>query len=304
MKRIVSLALVLALLTALFTGCKKQGTASETKQSDTTEPTAASAQAVAYKAVSNPLPEPLDTVQAAVFTDSALFLAAMTQSEETTQDVDPDTGKIYGYYKYESTLYREDLVTGQIAILEFPSEGFGRPQVNALVTAADGSVWALCQTSESDAEDAAYVWFLVHFASDGAYLETVRLDFSGSQLEPSQVYLNRLVLDGAGNFICADYSDTVYIFGKTGALIKTLDQDGKYGNLVSLSNQAGILFYADAGGMNFRPIDEKTLSWGEEVLIPSTRGTFSQTLTGTPFITSTTALSTATTWTPSRVRKF
>ena len=268
MKRIVSLALVLALLTALFTGCKKQGTAGETKQSDTTEPTAASAQAVAYKAVSNPLPEPLDTVQAAVFTDSALFLAAMTQSEETTQDVDETTGKIYGYYKYESTLYREDLVTGQIAILEFPSEGFGRPQVNALVTAADGSVWALCQTSESDAEDAAYVWFLVRFAADGTYQETVRLDFSGSQLEQSQVYLNRLVLDGAGNFVCADYSDTVYIFGKTGALIKALDQDGKYGNLVSLSNQAGILFYADAGGMNFRPIDAETLSWCEEVLLP------------------------------------
>ena len=268
MKRMASLALVLALLTALFTGCKKQSAADKAKQNDTAEPAAASAQAVAYKAVSNPLPEPLDTVQAAVFTDSALFLAAMTQSEETTQDVDPDTGKIYGYHKYESTLYREDLVTGQLAILEFPSEGFGRPEVNALVTAADGSVWALCQTSESDAEDAAYVWFLVRFASDGTYQETVRLDFSGSQLEQSQVYLNRLVLDGAGNFVCADYSDTVYIFGKTGALIKALDQDGKYGNLVTLSNQAGILFYADAGGMNFRPIDEKTLSWGEEVLIP------------------------------------
>lgn len=268
MKRIVSLALVLALLTALFTGCKKQSAADKAKQNDTAEPAAASAQAVAYKAVSNPLPEPLDTVQAAVFTDSALFLAAMTQSEETTQDVDPDTGKIYGYHKYESTLYREDLVTGQLAILEFPSEGFGRPEVNALVTAADGSVWALCQTSESDAEDAAYVWFLVHFAEDGTYQETVRLDFSGSQLEQSQVYLNRLVLDGAENFVCADYSDTVYIFDKTGALIKTLDQDGKYGNLVSLSNQAGILFYADAGGMNFRPIDEKTLSWGEDVLLP------------------------------------
>ena len=268
MKRMASLALVLALLTALFTGCKKQSTASESKQSDTTEPTAASAQAVAYKAVSNPLPEPLDTVQAAVITDSALFLAAMTQSEETTQDLDETTGEIYGYHKYESTLYHEDLSTGQIAILEFPSEGSGRPQVNALVTAADGSVWALCQTSESDAEDAAYVWFLVRFASDGAYLETVRLDFSNSQLEPSQVYLNRLVLDGAENFVCADYSDTIYIFDKTGALIKTLDQDGKYGNLVTLSDQAGILFYADAGGMNFRPIDEKTLSWGEEVLIP------------------------------------
>lgn len=268
MKRIVSLALVLALLTALFTGCKKQSAAAEAKQNDAAESTAASAQEVAYKAVSNPLPEPLDTVQAAVFTESALFLAAMTQSEETTQDVDETTGKIYGYYKYESTLYREDLTTGQLAILEFPSEGFGRPQVNALVTAADGSVWALCQTSESDAEDAAYVWFLVHFAADGTYQETVRLDFSGSQLEQSQVYLNRLVLDGAGNFVCADYSDTVYIFGKTGALIKALDQDGKYGNLVSLSNQAGILFYADAGGMNFRPIDAETLSWGEEVLIP------------------------------------
>ncbi len=268
MKRIVSLALVLALLTALFTGCKKQGTASETKQSDTTEPTAASAQAVTYKAVSNPLPEPLDTVQAAVFTDSALFLAAMTQSEETTQDVDETTGEIYGYHKYESTLYRKDLSTGQLAILEFPSEGFGRPQVNALVTAADGSVWALCQTSESDAEDAAYVWFLVHFAEDGTYQETVRLDFSGSQLEQSQVYLNRLVLDGAENFVCADYSDTVYIFGKTGALVKTLDQDGKYGNLVTLSNRAGILFYADAGGMCFRPIDAESLSWGEDVVIP------------------------------------
>ncbi|MFQ8767538.1 MAG: hypothetical protein ACLR8U_14250 [Oscillospiraceae bacterium] len=31
-------------------------------------------------------------------------------------------------------------MTGQLAILEFPSEGFGRPEVNALVTAADGSV--------------------------------------------------------------------------------------------------------------------------------------------------------------------
>ena len=49
MKRMASLALVLALLTALFTGCKKQSTASESKQSDTTEPTAASAQAVALQ---------------------------------------------------------------------------------------------------------------------------------------------------------------------------------------------------------------------------------------------------------------
>ena len=268
MKRMVSLALVLALLTALFTGCKKQSTAAEAKQNDAAESTAASAQAVAYKAVSNPLPEPLDTVQAAVITDSALFLAAMTQSEETTQDVDETTGKIYGYHKYESTLYREDLATGQLTTLEFPSEGSGRPQVNSLVKAADNSVWALCQATESDAEDAAYVWFLVRFASDGAYLETVRLDFSNSQLEPSQVYLNRLVLDGAENFVCADYSDTIYIFDKTGALIKTLDQDGKYGNLVTLSDQAGILFYADAGGMNFRPIDAETLSWCEEVLLP------------------------------------
>ena len=268
MKRILSLALMLALLTALFTGCKKQGAAAEAKQNDAAESTAASAQAVAYKAVSNPLPEPLDTVQAAVFTDSALFLAAMTQSEETTQDVDPDTGEIYGYHKYESTLYREDLATGQLTTLEFPSEGSGRPQVNSLVKAADNSVWALCQTTESDAEDAAYVWFLVRFAADGTYQETVRLDFSGSQLEQSQVYLNRLVLDGAENFVCADYSDTIYIFDKTGALIKTLDQDGKYGNLVTLSDQAGILFYADAGGMNFRPIDAETLSWCEEVLLP------------------------------------
>ena len=268
MKRMVSLALVLALLTALFTGCKKQSTAAEAKQNDAAESTAASAQAVAYKAVSNPLPEPLDTVQAAVITDSALFLAAMTQSEETTQDVDETTGKIYGYHKYESTLYREDLATGQLTTLEFPSEGSGRPQVNSLVKAADNSVWALCQATESDAEDAAYVWFLVRFASDGAYLETVRLDFSNSQLEPSQVYLNRLVLDGAENFVCADYSDTIYIFDKTGALIKTLDQDGKYGNLVTLSDQAGILFYADAGGMNFRPIDAESLSWGEDVVIP------------------------------------
>lgn len=62
------------------------------------------------------------------------------------------------------------------------------------------------------------------------------------------------MLDGAGNFVCADYSDTVYIFGKTGALIKTLDQDGKYGNLVSLSNQAGILFYADAAAGSFQAV--------------------------------------------------
>ena len=268
MKRMVSLALVLALLTALFTGCKKQSTAAEAKQNDAAESTAASAQAVAYKAVSNPLPEPLDTVQAAVITDSALFLAAMTQSEETTQDVDETTGKIYGYHKYESTLYREDLATGQLTTLEFPSEGSGRPQVNSLVKAADNSVWALCQATESDAEDAAYVWFLVHFAADGTYQETVRLDFSGSQLEQSQVYLNRLVLDGAENFVCADYSDTIYIFDKTGALIKALDQDGKYGNFVTLSDQAGILFYADAGGMNFRPIDAESLSWGEDVVIP------------------------------------
>ena len=268
MKRILSFALVLALFTALFTGCKKQSAPSEETQTGAAASAAALAQDTAYQAISNPLPEPLDMVQAAVFTDGALFLSAMAQGEGTEQDVDQTTGEIYAYHKYECTLYREDLTSGQIAILEFPALGVGKPQVNALVKDTDGSVWALCQTAESEAEDAEDVWFFVHFAEDGTYLETISLDFSGTQIDTAQVYLNHLALDGTGRFVCADYSDTVYIFSEAGALLKTLSQDGKYGSLVSLSNQAGILFYADAGGMNFRPIDAQSLSWGEDVLIP------------------------------------
>ena len=92
MKRMASLRLCWR-FSQRFSPAQEAKHSKRVKTSDTTEPTAASAQAVASRRSQSP-PEPLDTVQAAVITDSALFLAAMTQSEETTQDVDETTGKI------------------------------------------------------------------------------------------------------------------------------------------------------------------------------------------------------------------
>ena len=269
MKKILSLTLALTLVVTLFTGCAKNKKTDASSAQTEPEGPSVSAEAAAYQAVFNPLPDTLDTIQASVFTDGALFLAAMNEGTATAQSIDQDTGEVYGYRPYECTLYREDLQTGSLSILEFPVDGATKPQVNALTKASDGSVWAICQTAESDAEDSAYICSLVHFATDGTHLETIRLDFSGSSVDTTQIYLNKLVIDDAGHFISTGYDDSVYLFDETGKFLKTLSQDGRYGNLVALSaSMPGVLSYAETGGMTFSPIDSKTLDWGEDLSIP------------------------------------
>lgn len=265
MKRIFALTLALALLAALLTGCAKEKPASdEDKQSGGTSGTSEEAPKTAYQAASLKLPDGLDTVQSSVFTDGALFLAAMNPGAETTQEVDEATGAVYGYRSYVSTLYREDLATGQIETLSLPVEGFGQPQVNALAKAVDGSVWAVCQTFETEEPDGDYIWSFAHLSPDGAFLETARADFSGSGLNASDVFLQSLAADNTGHLICADYSDMIYIFDETGKLLKTLSQDGKYGNLATLDRGlTGILYYDDSGEQVFTEIDPEKLDWGE-----------------------------------------
>ena len=270
MKRFLSLTLVLALISALFSGCAKNNAkTSSPAQSASDSPSDTSSSAVAYQAESHLLPDELDIVQASVFTDGALFLAAMSPSSETTQDVDPETGAIYGFRKYNCTLYREDLTAGTLSVLDFPVEGATLPQVNALAKAADGSVWAICQTQETPDDENSYIWSAVHFDSSGTHLKTVRLDFSGSDVDTTQLSLHNLVLDDAGHMICADYYDGIYLFDETGKLLKTLSQDGKYGNLVTLAEgMSGLLSYASSGGMDFQTIDNTTLDWAETQTLP------------------------------------
>ena len=265
MKRIFALLLALALLAALFAGCAKNKTASNEKsQTGDAAGLSEAGPKTAYQAAFLKLPEVLDTVQSSVFTEDALFIAAMNPSEEATQEVDETTGAVYGYRSYVSTLYREDLKTGAIETLTLPVEGYGKPQVNALSKAADGSGWAVCQTFEQAPQDGDYIWSFAHFASDGSLLETVRADVSGSGLNVSDVYLQYLAADNAGHLVCADYSDTIYIFDLSGKLLKTLTQDGKYGNLATLdAGMTGILYYDDSGDQVFTEIDPEKLDWGE-----------------------------------------
>ena len=137
MKRILALTLIFALTLALFTGCQKNKTAADGKtQPDTASGSLEEKAKTVYQASSLKLPDVLDTVQSSVFTDGALFIAAMNPSEKTTQEVDETTGAVYGYRSYVSTLYREDLKTGAVETLDLPVEGFGQPQVNALAKAA------------------------------------------------------------------------------------------------------------------------------------------------------------------------
>ena len=217
MKKFLSLTLALVLIAAIFTGCVKNKTASnEQTQTDNTSGSSEAETKTAYQASYLKLPEALDTVQSSVFTDDALFIAAMNPSEKTSQEVDETTGAVYGYRSYVSTLYREDLKTGAVETLDLPVEGYGQPQVNALAKAADGSVWAVCQTFEQPPQDGDYIWSFAHLSSDGSLLETVRTDFSGSGLSVSDAYLQYLATDDAGHLICADYSNTIYIFDETG----------------------------------------------------------------------------------------
>ena len=235
MKRFLSLTLALVLIAAIFTGCaKNKTTPNEKAQSDTASDSLEAETKTAYQASFLKLPEALNTVQSSVFTEGALFIAAMNPSEKTTQEIDETTGAVYGYRSYVSTLYREDLKTGAVETLDLPVEGYGQPQVNALAKAADGSVWAVCQTFEQAPQDGDYIWSFAHLSPDGALLEAVRADLSGSGLNASDVFLQYLATDDAGHLICADYSNTIYIFDETGKLLKTLSQDGKYGNLATL----------------------------------------------------------------------
>lgn len=266
MKRIIAMTLILALTLALFTGCAKSKTASSDKtQLDAVSNSSEEAPKTAYQASSIKLPDVLDTVQSSVFTDGALFIAAMNPSEKTTQEIDETTGAVYGYRSYVSTLYREDLKTGAVETLDLPVEGFGQPQVNALAKAADGSLWAVCQTFKTEEQsDSDYIWSFAHLSPDGALLEAVRADLSGSGLNAADVFLQYLAADDAGHLICADYSNTIYIFDETGKLLKTLSQDGKYGNLVTLeAGCTGILYYDDSGDQVFTEIDPEKLDWGE-----------------------------------------
>ena len=265
MKRIIAMTLILALTLAMFTGCSKTGSQPDgNAQPESTSTASETENKTAYQATFLKLPDGLDTVQSSVFTDGALFLAAMNPSDQTTQEIDETTGAVYGYRSYVSTLYREDLKTGAIDVLELLVEGYGQPQVNALAKAADGSVWAVCQTFEQEPQDGDYIWSFVHFSPDGALLGTVRADFSDSALNVSDVFLQYLAADSAGHLICADYSNTIYIFDEAGKLLKTLSQDGKYGNLATLdTGKTGILYYDDSGDQVFTEIDGEKLDWGE-----------------------------------------
>ena len=269
MKRIIALLLTLALMAALFTGCAKEKTQSNEKtQTGDAAGSSEEGPKTVYQAAFLKLPEVLETVQSSVFTEGALFLAAMAPGDQTTQDVDEATGAVYGYRSYVSTLYREDLKTGAIETLPVPVEGYGQPQVNALSKAADGSLWAVCQTFEQEPQDGDYIWSFVHYASDGSVLETVRADVSGSGLNTSDVYLQYLAADDAGHLICADYSGTIYIFDGAGKLLKTLSQDGKYGNLATLDKGlTGLLYYDDSGEQVFTEIDPEKLDWGETLTL-------------------------------------
>ena len=196
MKRIIAMTLILALTLAMFTGCSKTGSQPDgNAQPESTSTASETENKTAYQATFLKLPDGLDTVQSSVFTDGALFLAAMNPSDQTTQEIDETTGAVYGYRSYVSTLYREDLKTGAIDVLELLVEGYGQPQVNALAKAADGSVWAVCQTFEQEPQDGDYIWSFVHFSPDGALLGTVRADFSDSALNVSDVFLQYLALD-------------------------------------------------------------------------------------------------------------
>ena len=169
MKRIIAMTLILALTLTLFTGCSKTGSKPDgNAQPESTSTASETENKTAYQATFLKLPDGLDTVQSSVFTDGALFLAAMNPSDQTTQEIDETTGAVYGYRSYVSTLYREDLKTGAIDVLELLVEGYGQPQVNALAKAADGSVWAVCQTFEQEPQDGDYIWSFVHFSPDGA----------------------------------------------------------------------------------------------------------------------------------------
>ena len=159
MKRIIAMTLILALTLAMFTGCSKTGSQPDgNAQPESTSTASETENKTAYQATFLKLPDGLDTVQSSVFTDGALFLAAMNPSDQTTQEIDETTGAVYGYRSYVSTLYREDLKTGAIDVLELLVEGYGQPQVNALAKAADGSVWAVCQTFEQEPQDGDYIW--------------------------------------------------------------------------------------------------------------------------------------------------
>ena len=270
MKRIIAMTLILALTLAMFTGCSKTGSQPDgNAQTTAADGTSEAKSKTAYQAAFLKLPDGLNTVQSSVFTDGALFLAAMNPSDQTTQEIDETTGAVYGYRSYVSTLYREDLKTSAIDVLELLVEGYGQPQVNALAKAADGSVWAVCQTFEQEPQDGDYIWSFVHFSPDGALLGTIRADFSDSALNVSDVFLQYLALDATGHLICADYSGMIYIFDETGKLLKTLSQDGKYGNLAALeSGKPGILYYDDSGDQVFTEIDGEKLDWGETVSLP------------------------------------
>mgnify|MGYP000352199389 FL=1 len=117
MKRIIAMTLILALTLAMFTGCSKTGSQPDgNAQTTAADGISEAKNKTAYQAAFLKLPDGLNTVQSSVFTDGALFLAAMNPSDQTTQEIDETTGAVYGYRSYVSTLYREDLKTGASAV--------------------------------------------------------------------------------------------------------------------------------------------------------------------------------------------
>lgn len=81
MKRIIAMTLILALTLAMFTGCSKTGSQPDGKpQPDSTGAASETEGKTAYQAAFLKLPDGLDTVQSSVFTDGALFLAAMNRA--------------------------------------------------------------------------------------------------------------------------------------------------------------------------------------------------------------------------------
>lgn len=269
MKRMLAVFLALAAMCGLFAGCEKKETAVPSSAQAGAEALteAPSPQEFAWQAGEEALPERVDSLQASVFLENALFLAVMNQSGATQQDVDPETGAVYGYRSYETVFFRKDLASGELKELPLPELLPGKAtQINALCAGEDESIYALCMCN---GDDESSFWAILHFGNDGTYLGKTDL---GSSLDlnpdaPENVYYSKLALDNEGRFYACGYYD-LSVFDKDGRLLATLSLDDTYGNLVCLADgQLGILYYADSGTA-FRPIDEASLSWGEETQLP------------------------------------